>query len=160
MPIRAPATASIVDLAAFRRRPAPADRSRAVTAELLSLRGSLDHEASVEIDGLEALAERYDEAVLARLAQQVRGLLDREFGTLRVHRARRRFVARHRSAEALVAGLLRVQYHARAIALPTVDRHGEPVEGAALAVTWGVGRSGPEAELERLRRRRRRERQR
>ncbi len=159
MPTRAPVTAPIVELSAFRRRNIERVRPRPVTAELISLRRSLGNEASVEIDGLDRLAERYDDAVLTHLARRVRALLDKEFGPLRVHRSRRRFVARHRSAEALVAGLLRVQYHARAIALPSVDRHGERVAPAEVSVTWGVGRSAPEAELERLRRRRRRKRQ-
>ena len=155
MPTRAPATASIVELAAFRRRPETLlDRPRPATAELLSLRRSLGHEASVEIDGLDALVERHGAPVLARAARRVRILLDREFGSLRVHRTRRRFVVRHRSAEALVAGLLRVQYHARAVRLPETDARGERQERAGLAITWGVGRSAPEAELERLRRRR------
>ena len=156
MPPRAPVTASIVELSAFRRRPDAFDRPRRATAELLSLRRSLDHEASVEIDGLDALAERHDDAALAEAARRVRTLLDREFGFLRVHRARRRFVVRHRSSEALIAGLLRVQFHARAVRWPEVDRRGERIEPQGLAITWGVGRSAPEAELERLRRRRRR----
>lgn len=148
MPPRA--TASIVELSAFRRRPT-VERPRGATAELLSMRRSLGHEASVEIEGLETLAERAGEAAAARTARRLRALLDREFGSLRVHRARRRFVVRHRSSEALVAGLLRVQFHARTPGLAATGR----ADGAGLAITWGVGRSAPEAELERLRRRRR-----
>ena len=147
MPPRA--TASIVELSAFRRRPIAPDRPRAATAELLSMRRSLGHEASVEIEGLEALGERLGETAAARASRRVRALLDREFGALRVHRVRRRFVVRHRSGEALVAGLLRVQFHARGFG--TAGR----AEGVPLSITWGVGRSAPEAELERLRRRRR-----
>ena len=155
MPHRAPLTASIVELSAFRRRPGALERPRHGGAELLSLRRSLEHEASVEIDGLDALAERYGELTLSGATRRVRTLLDREFGHLRVYRARRRFVVRHRSSETLIAGLLRVQFHARAVRLPEVDLNGEPVERRGLAITWGVGRSAPEAELERLRRRRR-----
>ena len=155
MPPRA--TASIVELSAFRRRPGPPERTRRATAELLSVRRALGHEASVGVDGLEALAERHGEAVVGGVARRVRALLDCEFGRLRVHRARRRFVVRHRSAEALVAGLLRVQFHARALRLPERDLRGERVDVERLAISWGVGRSAPEAELERLRRRRHRE---
>ena len=150
-------TAPIVELSAFRRRPNASARPRRATAELISLRRSLGHEASVGIEGLESLGERHGEAVSAAAARRVRALLDREFGALRVHRVRCRFVVRHRSAEALVEGLLRVQFHVRACPLPERDRDGERVEAARLAISWGVGRSGPEAELERLRRRRRRE---
>ena len=157
MPTRAPVTAPIVELAAFRRRAVDDARARPATAELISLRRSLDNEASVEIDGLDRLAERYDEAVLAGVARRVRALLDREFGALRVHRSRRRF----RRAPPLGGsprggGCCACSTTLAPSRLPEVDRHGERGSPLEVSVTWGVGRSAPEAELERLRRRRRR----
>lgn len=152
--VRVAPTASIVDLSRFRKRSSARQSSPRTRAQLLSIRQTLDVEASVELDGLEVLLQRFDEATVASLTLRVRQLMDREFGRLRVHRNRRQFVARHRSVDALIAGLLRVQFHAQQIRLPDTDRAGERVEPQGIAITWGVGRSGHEAELERLRRRR------
>lgn len=153
-------TASVVELAAFRKRATLAERPFRATAELVSLRQSLDHEASVEIDDLDALVGRFDDSVLRVTSRRVRALLDHEFGRLRVHRNRRHYIVRHRSVEGLIAGLLRAQFHARSIELPSNDRFGERSDHSGIALTWGVGRSGPEAELERLRRRRQKKQQR
>jgi len=153
-PVRAAPTASIVELSRFRKRSPALESGFRAGAQLLSIRQTLDVEASVELDGLELLLQRFDEATVASVTMAVRQLLDREFGRLRVHRNRRQFVARHRSVDALIAGLLRVQFHAQQIRLPDTDRAGERVEPQGVSITWGVGRCGHEAELERLRRRR------
>lgn len=145
-------SAQIVELAAFRSPRRRSDLASRSTAELLSLRRSLTYEASVEIDDLDALSERLEPARLTNSKLRVRRWLDREFGRLRVHRCRQRFVVRHRSVEALIAGLLRVQFHVQQIRLPETDRNGQCIDQAMLSLTWGVGQSGLEAELERLRR--------
>jgi len=54
----------------------------------------------------------------------------------------------------LIAGLLRVQFHARQFRLPRLNVFDEIVEQNGLALTWGVGQSSAEAEMERLKRRR------
>jgi len=148
-------SASIVDLAAFRSPRFLSDRGIGPrsSAELLSMRQSLSYEASVEIDNLDLLCERLEPAIVNSTRLRVRRLLDREFGRLRVHRSRNNFVARHRSVEPLIAGLLRVQFYAQQIRLPETDCHGERVDPLAISVTWGVGQSGPEAASERMRRR-------
>ncbi len=148
-------SASIVDLAAYRSPRVLSGRSMAprTTAELLSMRQSLSYEASVEINNLDHLLACLEPAVVNNLRLQVRRLLDREFGRLRVHRNRQNYVARHRSVETLIAGLLRVQFHARQIRLPESDCVGERVEQSSLSLTWGVGQSGHEAVQERMRRR-------
>jgi len=150
--------APILELSRFRRRARWRDVTVGTTADLLSLRRSLTSEASIEIDDLELLLDRLDEATVATLVQRVRLLLDREFGRLRVHRSRRHFVARHRCMDTLIAGLLRAQFHAMQIALPLSDHRGERLDLATLTLTWGVGRTEREAEMERVRRRRQKRR--
>lgn len=146
-------SASVIELASFRRSQSWAVARQRRPAELLSLRRSLSYAASVEIDKLETLSQELDARSIDALKRHVRNLLDREFGRLRVHRDNRHFVARHRSVDALIAGLLRVQFHALQYRLPACNKHGEPMAPQHLSVTWGVGQSGHEARLERLRRR-------
>jgi len=115
-------------------------------AELLSMRRHLTYQASVEIDKLDAIKTLHGAACQKRVVSHVRTLLNKEFGTLRVHRYRGLFVAKHKSVEALISSLLRIQFHVHQIELPESDKH--------VSLTWGVGRTTPEAEVERLRRRR------
>lgn len=152
----APASAPVIELSGFRRRRTWTAAGRSTTAQLLSLRQSLGYEASVEIDNLEQFTEQLDPALVVSLKRQVRRLLDREFGRLRVHRDHRNFVARHRSVDSLIAGLLRVQFHAMQVRLPEHGRDGKPLQARRVTLTWGVGQNGQEADLERLRRRGRR----
>lgn len=121
---------------------------------MLSMRRHLSYQASVEIDELESIFSEHGEAVRASLVKQVRELLNKEFGKLRVHRYRRIYVIRHRSVEGLISSLLRVQFHAHQLDLPQLNKCGEPVESKPVTLTWGVGRTTTEAEVERLRRRR------
>jgi len=115
-------------------------------AELLSMRRHLTYQASVEIDKLDSIKSLHGAACEKRVVKQVRALLNKEFGELRVHRYRGLFVAKHKSVEALISCLLRIQFHAHQIELPECDKH--------VSLTWGVGRTTSEAEVERLRRRR------
>lgn len=127
--------------------------SKAHQAEMLSMRRSLNYQASVEIDKFEGITAEYGEAYSAVLVKQVRALLDKEFGKLRVHRYRQLYVIRHRSVEGLISSLLRVQFYAHQFELPQVNKMGEPSVAKPVTLTWGVGRTNSEAEVERLRRR-------
>ncbi len=148
-------SASVVDLSAFRGTGNTATSSSRASAELLSLRQSLSYEASVEIDQLDSLEQRLAPEAFVSITRRVRQLLDHEFGRLRVHRSRRHFVARHRSIDTLIAGLLRAQFYAQQIVLPETDQQGDRNEGMCVSLTWGVGQTGHEAALERVRRRQR-----
>jgi hypothetical protein len=128
---------------------------RVAGAKLFSLRQNLDYQGSIEIDDWLWLQSQFSEPVRARVEGKVRRLLNREFGRLRVSSSRGLFVVRHRSVEALVAGLLRVQFHARLIPLPRLNVFEEVVEQQGFSLTWGVGLSANDAEVDRLRRRRR-----
>ncbi len=146
---------SVVELAEFRG----VSKSNTVVsptheAELMSIRRHLRYQASVEIDNLEWVREEFGEAFCLSLVKQVRTLLNMEFGKLRVHRYRRLFVIRHRSVEGLISSLLRMQFHAHQLTLPAVNESGIPTCAKPVTLTWGVGRTTSEAEVERLRRRR------
>lgn len=123
-------------------------------AQLLSIRQHLSYKASVEIDKLELIQSEFGDAGSARVVKQIRVLLNKEFGRLRVHRYRGLFVIRHRSVEGLISSLLRVQFHAHQIDLPVVNRAGDRSNAKPVTLTWGVGRTNSEAEVERVRRRR------
>lgn len=127
--------------------------SKAHQAEMLSMRRNLNYQASVEIDKFDGICAEYGEAYCASLIKHVRALLDKEFGKLRVHRYRRLYVIRHRSVEGLISSLLRVQFYAHQLELPQVNKVGEPSIAKPVTLTWGVGRTTTEAEVERLRRR-------
>ena len=146
---------SVVELAGFRC----VSKSKTVVsttheAELMSIRRYLSYQASVEIDNLEWMRKEFGEAFCLSLVKQVRGILDKEFGKLRVHRYKRLFVIRHRSVEGLISSLLRMQFHAHQLDLPAVNESGQPSIAKPVTLTWGVGRTTSEAEVERLRRRR------
>ena len=156
-------SAIVVELAGFRNMSRPGSRGadnvkRIVSAnhqaQMLSMRRHLSYQASVEIDNLENIQAEFGEPVRASLVKKVRSILDKEFGNLRVHRYRRLYVIRHRSVEGLISSLLRVQFHAHQLDLPALNRAGELVESKPITLTWGVGRTTTEAEVERLRRRR------
>jgi len=152
---RSRSSSTVVELADFRY----ADKSKTVVstkyqAQLLSMRRHLSYQASVEIDNLEWIRTEYGEAYCANLVKQVRTILNKEFGKLRVHRYRRLFVIRPPSVEGLISSLLRIQFHAQQIDLPVVNKAGDATHSKPVALTWGVGRTTTEAEVERLRRRR------
>jgi len=112
-------SARVVRLAGFRS----VDKSKTVVsptqnAELMSMRRHLSYQASVEIDNLEWVRKEFGNDVCISLVKQVRTILDKEFGRLRVHRYKRLFVIRHRSVEGLISSLLRMQFHAHQLELP------------------------------------------
>ncbi len=148
-------SATVVELAGFRNT----DKNKSVVrasyqTQMLSMRRHLSYQASVEIDNLDWIKNEYGEAFHVGLVKQVRAILNKEFGKLRVHRYRRLYVIRHRSVEGLISSLLRVQFHAHQIDLPLINKAGDPAVAKSVTLTWGVGRTTTEAEVERLRRRR------
>lgn len=153
-------SAEIVDMTGFLNSPC---RKRIATvaehrqnAVLLSMRENLAYKATLGIDDLDNVSEHLNKEELVKLNVSVRNLLDTEFGHLRVHRHRDAFAVSHQCLESMIAGLLRVQFHARKIELLAKL----PVLGATAAdsgcalVSWGVGATFFEAESERLRRKR------
>lgn len=152
-------TAEIVDMVSLldtpKRRKDMPDDSVCRSATLLSVRQSLRYQASIGLDDLGSLYQRHERQALLDLMGQLRQLLNREFGSLRVHRYRQAFAVGHRDLENLIAGLLRVQFHARQLPIPA-SLNGEELPPAARpTVGWGVGRTLFEASNERLKRLRR-----
>ena len=148
-------TAQIVDMvklldAPGRRRDIAVDQQGG-SAVLLSIRQNLSYQASIGLDGIDSLMARYPRSLVDDLDRQVRELLYTEFGRLRVHRYKQAFSVGHHDLEALVAGLLRVQYYTRQISLPEHDSAEELTVQPALSVAWGVGESISEADRERRR---------
>lgn len=121
-------------------------------ATLLSIRQNLMYQATVGIDDIERTLLDLPKGEVLNLNAQLRQLLNREFGSLRVHKHRYAFTVGHHCFDTLAAGLLRVQYYAKHMQTSEVvneifdDSEGVPV-------TWGVGHSVSEAETERSRRR-------
>ncbi len=147
--------ATVVELAPFRRP----EKSKLLnvhtkSAELLSMRQHLGYQASVEIDKLDWLAENFDASVVADISKQVKALLNKEFGQLRVYRRGQVYEIRHRSVEGLISSLLRIQFYSHYITLPSVNRFGDAVDSSSISLIWGVGRTSNEAIVERVKRRR------
>ncbi|PID60016.1 MAG: hypothetical protein CSB44_11940 [Gammaproteobacteria bacterium] len=162
-----PAEADVIDLRHFFNEERRAVRTPRTSVDpgngsavLLSLRQHLVFHGSLEIHGRSAARAR--NALLPsrewdHAATEVRALLEREFGNLRVHRVRDAFIIRHYDHEELVAGILRVQFFARRVALPGQFSDGETARGSRVLLNWGVGTTRIEAESERLRRRQQRQ---
>lgn len=148
-------SAEIVNMADLFRK--AGSRKRVVSpqrpngATLLSIRQSLMVQATVGIDDIERTSLDLPKGEVVNLNRQLRQLLNKEFGSLRVHKHRLAFAVGHHCHESLVAGLLRVQYHAKQMETSDVvcdifdDSHGVPV-------TWGVGETVAEADAERSKR--------
>jgi hypothetical protein len=121
-------------------------------ATLLSIRQNLIYQATVGIDDIESTLVDLPKGEFATIHLQLRELLNTEFGSLRVHKHRYAFTVGAHCLESLIAGLLRVQYHAKQIETTLVVS--EMLDHAnGLPVTWGVGNTISEAETERSKRR-------
>jgi hypothetical protein len=149
-------SAEIVDMVALFRK--AGRRKRVFTSEirdgatLLSIRQNLMHQATVGIDDIERTLLDLPKGEVANLNGQLRQLLNKEFGSLRVHKHRYRFTVGHQCYDTLIAGLLRVQYHAKQ--METTQLVSEIFDDSqGVPVTWGVGKTVPEAETERAKRR-------
>lgn len=155
-------TAQIVDMvrlldAPGRKKDNSVDESRS-SVVMLSIRQSLRYQASIGLDDIDTLKVSWPKAQLDEVLAQLRGLLNAEFGRLRVHRYRQAFSVGHHSLEGLIAGLLRVQYFARQIQITGNVEENElmvdPEQRSSPSLGWGVGSTIMEAENERLHRRR------
>lgn len=149
-------SADIVNLVGFldrskRRKVVQPVESRE-SASLLSIRQSLVCQATVGIDNMELIKHRTSSADFDQLNAALRRLLDREFGHLRIHRHRQVFTVGHHCMEKLIAGLLRVQFFARQLVLPYAAFSNADDESTGVSISWGVGESISEAEIERLKR--------
>lgn len=101
------------------------------------------------IPDLDFVTQSYSVQVADKLTARVRELLDQEFGPLRVHKRHQAFVVSHHSMEALVAGMLRVQYHCCQIPLPATRGPAGLSDLCGVSLCWGVGQTLNEAEAER-----------
>lgn len=148
-------SAEIVDMVAMFRK--AGRRKRALCTEirdgatLLSIRQNLMYQATVGIDDIERTSLDLPKGEVVNLNRQLRQMLNKEFGSLRVHKYRYGFTVGHQCYDTLAAGLLRVQYHAKQIeTTPLVSEIFEDTQG--VPVTWGVGSTVSEAETERSKR--------
>lgn len=148
-------SAEIVDMADMfrqagrRKKVVPANMREGAT--LLSIRQNLMLQATVGVDDIDRTALDLPKGEVLNLNKQLRQLLNKEFGSLRVHKHRLAFSVGHHCQESLVAGLLRVQYHAKQMETTAIvsdifeDSLGVPV-------TWGIGSTIAEADTERSKR--------
>jgi len=121
-------------------------------ATLLSIRQNLMHRATVGIDDIERTSLDLPKGEFLNLNGQLRELLNKEFGSLRVHKYRFAFTVGHHCHDTLVAGLLRVQYYAKQMkTTPVVSDIFDDTQG--VPVTWGVGDTNSEADSDRTKRR-------
>ena len=116
----------------------------------MSIRKHLIVTGTVSVNELSAITSQYSAQVANNIMLQVRSHLDKEFGHLRVHRHREIFVEGHHCQTYLVAGLLRVQYYSKQIALCINRSQDELGDRSGVPISWGVGESMMEAENERL----------
>lgn len=120
-------------------------------ATLLSMRQNLAFQASIGIQDIERTLLDLPKAEFANINRQLKQLLDKEFGSLRVRKHRYGFAVGCNSEEVLVAALYRVQYHANQMETSPVvcdifdNSFGVPV-------TWGVGSDILEADANRSKR--------
>lgn len=147
-------SAQIVDLASFletnRRRRGTGSSDQQESATLLSMRQQLRYQAVIGVDNLDTLKSQYNESVVSLALRSVRELLNCEFGQLRVYRYRQSFTTGHHCLEELIAGLLRIQYHARHIEVSTVADCDETRVVIDVSLSWGIGDSVAEAGKKRL----------
>jgi len=116
-------------------------------AKLLSVRRHLLYRASVDMDHQKMLQAQFAEGTHDRVVNEVRQLLNREFGRLRIYRDKGIFVVQHHSADALIAGLLRCRCRAREIRLPVKNVFDELTEQTGITLEWDVEHPAFEADL-------------
>ena len=120
-------------------------------ATLLSMRQNLTYQASIAIQDIERTMLDLPKAELANVNRQIKQLLDKEFGSLRVRKHRYGFAVGCTDEEVLIAALLRVQYHANQMeTTPIVSEVFDTSFG--VPVTWGVGEDILEADANRSKR--------
>ena len=148
-------TAQVVDMVslldATNRNRVVTSAERRESATLLSIRQNLRYQGCIGVTHIDKLKVQCSNNLATAVMKQVREFLNAEFGHLRVHRYRQVFTVGHHSLEGVIGGLLRVQFYARQVELPIMDKQFEP---RYLSLSWGVGESVLEAEHERQRRQR------
>lgn len=148
-------TAHVVDMVrlldAPGRKRVVASVEKKEPATLLSIRQNLCYQACIGINNIDQLKVQCSHNLANAVMKQVREFLNAEFGQLRVHRYRQVFTVGHYSLEGLIGGLLRVQFYSRQVELPIIENQFEP---QFLSLSWGIGESILQAELERQRRQR------
>ncbi|MFT5895481.1 MAG: hypothetical protein ACI8VW_002356 [bacterium] len=148
-------SAEIVDMVDLFRK--AGRRKRVLTSEmrdgaiLLSMRQNLMFQATVGIDDIERTLLDLPKGEVLNLNGRLRHLLNKEFGSLRVHKHRYAFTVGHQCFDTLVAGLLRVQYHAQQMETTQVASDIFD-DSQGVLITWGVGNTVSEAETERSKR--------
>lgn len=123
------------------------------SASLLSVRQHLRYKACLSLNG--SCFDQFKNPANAQreTAIAVRSLLHKEFGSLRIHRHRQLLVVSHHCVEALIAGLLRVQFHARQLNCSACRQlDGGESKSTGITLSWGVGESLAEAETARKKR--------
>ena len=149
-------SAEVVDIARLLKKPTQRKVLQPIefraSASLLSIRQKLVCIATVGVDDIDRIAKEFPNDVTTEVNALLRRLLNKEFGSLRVYKHRRVFTVGHHCQESMMAGLLRVQYHANQFDTRAV-KPGVLREGVGLQITWGVGDTVPEAEKERSKRR-------
>ena len=145
------------DIVDFRKTRLPTERSRPLysdrPATLLSIRQHLRYKACVAITEkplVEPESRKVNRSTL-RVMRDVRTLLDKEFGSLRVHRHRQLLIVSHHCVEGLIGGLLRVQFLSNQIDMPSRSALVDSPDSTGIPLSWGVGDSLFEAETSRLR---------
>lgn len=134
------------------RKRYPLSLDKPETASLLSIRQHLRFKACIAVKDMQFIQAHYSPKVALRVVMHVRSLLDKEFGSLRVHRHRDLLVVNHHSLESLLAGLERVQLQSREISLRVTRERDVLSEVCGIPLNWGVGESLIDAEIQRMQR--------
>ena len=123
-------------------------------ATILQFRGRSEYIAAIEIDDFLTLKMLYSDVDLQLLLDRMGYLLKREFGEQAVSRKQREFLIQFDDFELLVGGLLRAQFYAYKVDLPSHNIFGEVSDQPGLLLTWGIGRSDSEAHAELIKKKR------
>jgi len=123
-------------------------------ATLLQFRARAEYIAAIEIDDFLSLKMLYSDIDLQLLLDRMGYLLKREFGEEAVSREQREFLIQFDDFELLVGGLLRAQFYAYKVDLPSYNIFGELSEQTGLLLTWGIGHSDQEAHAELVKKKR------
>lgn len=123
-------------------------------ATILQFRGRAEYIAAIEIDDFMTLKMLYSDIDLQLLLDRMGYLLKREFGEQAVSRKQREFQIQFDDFELLVGGLLRAQFYAYKVDLPTHNIFGEVSDQTGLLLTWGIGNSDSEAHSELVKKKR------
>ena len=123
-------------------------------ATILQFRGRSEYIAAIEIDDFLTLKMLYSDVDLQLLLDRMGYLLKREFGEQAVSRKQREFLIQFDDFELLVGGLLRAQFYAYKVDLPTHNIFGEVSDQPGLLLTWGIGRTDSEAHAELIKKKR------